>query len=354
VLEVLVRGTLRRYSNQLRGNRKDEETSNYLINEKGTIYEKGESMKFITFEKEDGTIRAGWLLDEDHVVDMYEVSGGKLPNNLLAFLDNSEEYMKKVASLFPLTSEQKGVYPLSELRLKAPLTIPRSFRDFYAFEQHVKTARETRGLEMIPEWYEIPVFYFSNHLAIKAPGEGIIKPNECDWLDYELEIACIIGKKGRNITKEAADEYIFGYCILNDWSARDLQRKEMKVGLGPAKGKDFSTSIGPWVVTKDELEPLKLGKGYDLSMKARVNGVLLSEGNMKDLYYSFGEMIERASLGVTLYPGEMIGSGTVGTGCILELGQEVHRWLKPGDKVELEVDRLGVLQNTIIVGKEVK
>jgi 2-keto-4-pentenoate hydratase/2-oxohepta-3-ene-1,7-dioic acid hydratase in catechol pathway len=303
-------------------------------------------VKFVTFEKKDGTIRAGWLLDQDHAVDMYEASEGVLPSNLLSFLENSETYLEKT-SLFPMT-KQKGVYPLSELRLLAPLPNPRSFRDFYAFEKHVKTARENRGLEMIPEWYEIPVFYFSNHLAIKGPGEEIIKPSHCNWLDYELEIACILGKEGTNISASEADKYIFGYCVLNDWSARDLQRKEMKVGLGPAKGKDFSTSIGPWIVTKDELEHLKQGKGFDLSMKARVNGVLLSEGNMKDLYYSFGEMIERASAGVTLFPGEIIGSGTVGTGCILELGAQVHRWLKPGDKVDLEVDHLGVLQNEII------
>jgi 2-keto-4-pentenoate hydratase/2-oxohepta-3-ene-1,7-dioic acid hydratase in catechol pathway len=265
----------------------------------------------------------------------------------LDFLENSIANLEKVSS-FSFTKEQKGVYPLSELRLKAPLPFPRSFRDFYAFEQHVKQARENRGLGMIPEWYEIPVFYFSNHLAIKGPGEAIVKPKECNWLDYELEIACIIGKEGRNISADQADEHIFGYCILNDWSARDLQRKEMKVGLGPAKGKDFSTSIGPWIVTKDELEPLKAGKGFDLTMKATVNGRLLSEGNMKDLFYSFREMIERASAGVTLYPGEMIGSGTVGSGCILELGDQVHRWLKPGDRVKLEIDHLGVLQNEII------
>lgn len=310
-------------------------------------------MKFVTFEKNDGTIRAGFLLDQARAVDMYEISDGELPDNLIAFLDNCEVNLKKAALMSP-TNKQQGVYPLNEIRLLAPLTYPRSFRDFYAFEEHVKTARENRNLEMIPEWYEIPVFYFSNHLAIKGPGEEIIKPLGFDWLDYELEIACIIGKEGRNIRAEEADEYIFGYCILNDWSARDLQRKEMKVGLGPAKGKDFATSIGPWIVTKDELEPLKMGKGFDLSMKARVNGQLLSTGNMRKIFYSFGEMIERASAGVTLYPGEMIGSGTVGTGCLLEIGQEVHRWLMPGDIVELEIDCLGVLQNSIIGETEVK
>ncbi|MGG1679091.1 fumarylacetoacetate hydrolase family protein [Neobacillus sp. NRS-1170] len=304
-------------------------------------------MKFVTFEKPNGSNRAGWILNEAYAVDMHEATDGRLPCNLIEFLDNSEENIK-IAAALSLTIDHKGVYLLSDLHLKAPLPNPRSFRDFYAFEQHVKTARENRGLKMIPEWYEIPVFYFSNHMAIKGSGEEIIKPKECDWLDFELEVACIIGKTGRNISAAEADDYIFGYCVLNDWSARDLQRKEMKVGLGPAKGKDFSTSIGPWIITKDELERFRTGKGFDLAMKARVNSVQLSKGNLKELYFSFGEMIERASAGVTLYPGEVIGSGTVGTGCILELGEKVHPWLKPGDKVELEIENLGILENTII------
>lgn len=310
-------------------------------------------MRFVTFEKNDGTVRAGVLLDTNHIVDMYEATNGQLPEKLQDYLSKSSVYQEQASRLLALSKEEKGVYRLSDIRLKAPLPEPRSFRDFYAFEQHVKTARENRGLEMISEWYEIPVFYFSNHLTIKGSEEEIARPVGCEWLDFELEIACVIGKQGRNIRAEEAEEYIFGYCILNDWSARDLQRQEMKVGLGPAKGKDFATSIGPWILTKDELEPLKSGKGFDLAMKARVNGILLSEGNMKNIFYSFGEMIERASAGVTLYPGELIGSGTVGTGCILELGNEVHRWLLPGDRVELEIDKLGVLKN-LIVEDEVK
>jgi 2-keto-4-pentenoate hydratase/2-oxohepta-3-ene-1,7-dioic acid hydratase in catechol pathway len=305
-------------------------------------------MRFVTFEKSDGTVRSGVLLESTFVVDMYEATNGCLPKQLIDFLENSEQNMKAASKLFQLTEGDLGVYLLDEVRLVAPLPTPKSFRDFYAFEQHVKSARANRGLKMIPEWYQIPVFYFSNHLAIKGPEDRISVPVKCECLDYELEVACIIGKEGRNINAEEAEGYIFGYCILNDWSARDLQRQEMKVGLGPAKGKDFSTSIGPWIITKDEMEQLKTGKAYDISMKARVNGVLLSEGNMKDIYYSFGEMIERASAGVTLYPGEIIGSGTVGTGCILELGTEVHRWLQPGDVVELEIDKLGVLKNTIV------
>ncbi|MGJ7909638.1 fumarylacetoacetate hydrolase family protein [Neobacillus sp. LXY-1] len=305
-------------------------------------------MKFITFEKKDGTIRTGILLNSDHIIDLYEASNGELPESFLDFLDSSEINLEKTRNLVNLTEIDKGVYPISAVKLMAPLPVPRSFRDFYAFEQHVKTARQKRGLDMIPEWYEIPVFYFSNHLAIKGPGEPIEKPLECKCLDYELELACIIGKQGKDIKAADADQYIFGYCILNDWSARDLQRKEMVVGLGPAKGKDFATSIGPWIVTKDELESLKRAKGFNLTMKAKVNGIPLSEGNVGDIYYSFEEMIERASKGVSIYPGEIIGSGTVGTGCILELGTSVHRWLLPGDQIELEIEHLGVLENTIV------
>lgn len=305
-------------------------------------------MRFVTFEKNNGNVRSGLLLETDLVVDMNEATNGNLPVKMIDFLEQSESNMKIAKGLLQSSAGEKGVYQLNEVRLKAPLPTPKSFRDFYAFEQHVKSARENRGLDMIPEWYQIPVFYFSNHLAIKGPEDKISMPINCNWLDYELEVACVIGKQCRNISAEEAEDYIFGYCILNDWSARDLQRQEMKVGLGPAKGKDFATSIGPYILTKDELENLRSGKGFDITMKARVNGGLLSEGNMKDIYYSFGEMLERASTGVTLYPGEIIGSGTVGTGCILELGTDVHRWLQSGDVVELEIDKLGVLKNSIV------
>ncbi|MBP2242318.1 fumarylacetoacetate (FAA) hydrolase [Cytobacillus eiseniae] len=293
-------------------------------------------------------MRAGWMKNKDEVIDMYEASNGILPKDMLSFLENHLFFMNYIATEQKFLINNHGVYPLQAVELKAPLPQPKSLRDFYAFEEHVKVARGNRGLEMVPEWYEMPVFYFSNHLAIRGPNEKIARPKKCQWLDYELEIACVIGKEGSDIKAENADEYIFGYCILNDWSARDLQRKEMKVGLGPAKGKDFATSIGPYIVTKDELDPYLIENRYDLRMTASVNGIQLSEGNMREIYYSFGEMIERASEGVTLYPGEIIGSGTVGSGCILELGTDVHRWLEPGDEVELEIAALGVLKNVII------
>ncbi|SFA88606.1 MULTISPECIES: fumarylacetoacetate hydrolase family protein [unclassified Bacillus (in: firmicutes)] len=305
-------------------------------------------MKLITFQKENGDVRAGWIHNTHYAVDMHEASKGELPENMLAFLEHNDVYLTKITELEAEGISMKGVYPLEKVTLLAPLPFPKSFRDFYAFEQHVKTARANRGLEMIPEWYEIPVFYFSNHLAIKGTEEEIKRPDQCEWLDYELEVGCVIGKKGRDIQVADAERHIFGYCILNDWSARDLQRQEMKVGLGPAKGKDFSTSIGPYILTKDELDSFQKDKGFDLKMTARVNGQLLSVGNMSDLHYSFAEMIARASADVTLYPGELIGSGTVGTGCILELGEDIHRWLQPGDEVELEIEKLGVLRNRIV------
>jgi len=231
-----------------------------------------------------------------------------------------------------------------------PIPDPRTFRDFYAFEQHVKAARTRRGLEMIPEWYKLAIFYFSNTGSLKGHLEPVKKPASTAELDIELEVACVIGREVQDVRGEEAEDAIFGYLILNDWSARDLQREEMKCSLGPAKGKDFATSIGPWVVTKDELADRRVGPGrYDLTMLARKNGKEISRGNFKDLTHDFTQMIERASRDVTLYPGDLIGSGTVGTGCILELGPEkTGGWIQPGDVLELEIERLGTLTTPIV------
>ena len=231
---------------------------------------------------------------------------------------------------------------------------PRTIRDFYAFEGHVKAARARRGLDMIPEWYVYPVFYFSNPNAVYRHGDVIPYPSATQWLDFELEVAVVVGKEGRDIPVQEADGYIAGFTIMNDWSARDLQREEMKVGLGPAKGKDFATSLGPWLVTPDEIADRRedapprdgrlRGAHYRLEMVARVDGEEVSRGNLADLYWTFAEMIAYASRDCTLYPGEVIGSGTVGTGCLLETGRP---WLEPGQTVELEVERLGVMRNTV-------
>lgn len=238
------------------------------------------------------------------------------------------------------------MYPVNFVK---PLFRINSLRDFYAFEQHVKTANANRGREVPKQWYEIPVFYFSNHTALYGPDDVIPYPHRSEALDYELEVACVIGKAGRDIAPEQAEDYIFGYMIFNDWSARDIQRQEMAVGLGPAKGKDFASSFGPYLVTPGELADRHTGRPgvYDLEMIARVNGKEMSRGNWKDLHWSFGEMIARASEGVTLQPGDVIGSGTVGTGCLLELTKAQGPWLQPGDVVELEVERLGILRNVV-------
>ena len=227
------------------------------------------------------------------------------------------------------SAREHAEYPLDEVELRPPVLHPPSVRDFYAFEQHVRTARANRGLDVPPEWYEIPVFYFSNPAAIFGPDDEIPYPPETNELDYELEVAAIIGAEGA----------IGGFTVMNDWSARDLQRKEMKVGLGPAKGKDFATSLGPIVVTPDEFD------GGEAEMVARVNGEERSRGNLRDLNWPWERLLEQAARNTHLVPGDVIGSGTVGTGCILELGD--GRWLRPGDEVELEVEGLGVLRNRI-------
>lgn len=233
--------------------------------------------------------------------------------------------------------------------VKTALPKIKSLRDFYAFEQHVKTANQNRGRDVPKEWYAFPVFYFANHSAIFGHEDVIPYPSYTEALDYELEVACVIGKGGINIPAEKAEEHIYGYLIFNDWSARDVQRREMAVGLGPAKGKDFANSFGSYLVTPDELADRHTGRPgvYDLEMVARVNGKELSRGNWKDLYWSFGQMIERASQDVMLNEGDVIGSGTVGTGCLLEVTKGQGPWLQPGDVVELEVERLGILRNTI-------
>jgi fumarylacetoacetate (FAA) hydrolase len=234
----------------------------------------------------------------------------------------------------------------------SPPDQPSSIRDFYAFEDHVATARRARGLEMVPEWYEAPVFYFSNPHSVVGPDQPVAAPPGCEELDYELEVAAVVGTGGSDLDPDEAEGHIVGFTIMNDWSARDLQRREMTVGLGPAKGKDFATSLGPWVVTPDELADRRVGKAYDLAMTARVNGHEYSRGNLADLHWSFGEMLAHASRGTRLVTGDVIGSGTCGTGCILELslvhGSERYPWLVPGDVVELEVERLGVLRNPVV------
>jgi fumarylacetoacetate (FAA) hydrolase len=236
-----------------------------------------------------------------------------------------------------------------DLRFGPPILEPPSLRDFYAFEGHVKTIWERRGSTVPEAWYRIPIFYFSNVSEIRGPGDPVWRPAASQELDYELEVAALIDTPAHDLAAERGEEAIGGYLILNDWSARDLQREETAVRLGPAKGKDFASSIGPWLVTPDELADARGGKGYNLAMTASVNGTQLSRGTWANAQFSFGEMLARASADVWLRPGDLIGSGTVGTGCLLEVKDEIlKRYLEPGDEVALTIERLGALTTPIV------
>lgn len=301
-------------------------------------------MRYLTFVAPgEQRTRLGALIAGDRVVSL---ARGDLPTDMLSFIEAGAETWEQAETL---ARQTQSVWPLDQVTLKAPLQRPPTLRDFYAFIQHVETANKNRGREVPEEWYEFPVFYFTNPNTIHGPNEDIEMPAYTQALDYELEVAAIIGKPGKDIKTENALEHIFGFTILNDWSARDVQRKEMKVGLGPAKGKDFASSLGPVIVTPDELAKRITNRPgvYVAEMVARVNGEERSRGNWKDIHYSFGEILARASEGVMLYPGDVIGSGTVGTGCLLETTKGEGPWLKRGDVVELEIEHIGTLKNRV-------
>lgn len=253
--------------------------------------------------------------------------------------------------------------PIDDVQVLAPVPHPTSCRDGYAFRQHVAAARRNRHVEMIPEFDQFPIFYFTNHNSIQGPGDIYCMPDHFQKLDFELEAAIAIKRAGRNIKAAEADDYIAGLMIMNDMSARILQMDEMKLNLGPAKGKDFSTVIGPMLVTLDELENYEVpckeghtGKAWNLSMTCHVNGIQVSKGNVSEMDWTFAEIIERCSYGANLFAGDVIGSGTVGTGCFLELNGTgklndpgyKEQWLQEGDVVEMEIEGLGKLTNTIV------
>ena len=321
-------------------------------------------MKLVSYIKDEHE-QLGILIN-GIIYDM-EVLHPDLPNSMNMFLTYWEDtYPVAQAGELLLRegtrSTSKGI-PLNDVQLIAPVPFPASCRDGYAFRQHVAAARRNRKVDMIPEFDQYPVFYFTNHHSIQGPGEIKCMPDHLEKLDFELEAAIVICKHGRNIKAEEADEYIGGLMIMNDMSARTLQMEEMKLNLGPAKGKDFSTAIGPWLVTLDELQEFEIsakenhaGKNWNLKMKCWVNGVQVSEGNLADMDWTFAEIIERASYGVDLYPGDVIGSGTVGTGCFLELNgtgklndpDYAEQWLQLNDVIEMKIDSLGKLSNTVV------
>jgi fumarylacetoacetate (FAA) hydrolase len=296
-------------------------------------------MKLVTFKTSNNTISAGVIREERVLLLNYPT--------LLELLQDPKGMTKAYQVL---ESSQAG-FAISTVTLLPSVPNPPTLRDFYAFEQHVKTARARRGLDMQPEWYEAPTFYFSNTSEIYGHDESVPYPTHSRELDIELEIACVIGREGKDISIDEATGYIAGYTIMNDWSARDFQRQDMKLGLGPGKGKDFATSLGPWLVTPDELALRRTGSGsserYDMTMLARVDGKEIARGNFNQIYYSFPQLIAYASRNARLRPGDIIGSGTVGTGCLLELGTEIHPWFQRGETIELEIDGIGVLRNKI-------
>ncbi|GMR25682.1 MAG: fumarylacetoacetate hydrolase family protein [Ignavibacteria bacterium] len=322
-----------------------------------------------TLKKKD---RIG-ICNNNNIYDLKECAQGlgiELPSRMRRFLlggDKMMEQAKQVNSAILEGNITSNVED-SKLKLLAPIPKPTSCRDAYAFRQHVATARRNRGVPMIDEFDQFPVFYLTNHNAIIGPGDVKLESDHFLKLDFELEAAIVIGKRGKNISVKEADSYIAGYLVMNDISARVLQMEEMKLNLGPAKGKDFATAIGPWLVTPDELESYKIetefGSKYDLRMTAKHNDKLISDGNMKDMDWTFAEIIERASYGVELVPGDVIGSGTVGTGCYLELngtwaleakekGEDFTPiWIEEGDSMELEIAGLGVLTNKFLKRKK--
>jgi fumarylacetoacetate (FAA) hydrolase len=305
------------------------------------------------------------MLVNGFAYNLYELDD-HLPDNMHDFLWLGEDAMQRAHELeeeVKAGTHKMIALPIAQVELLSPVPHPTSCRDGYAFRQHVEAARRNRGVEMIPEFDEYPVFYFTNHNAVYGPGAVACMPDHFQQLDFELEAAIVIGKPGKNIRAAEADRYIAGYMIMNDLSARTLQMEEMKLNLGPAKGKDFATCLGPWLVTPDELATFKsnaldghTGNQFALKMTCHVNGQLVSEGNMGDMDWTFAELIERASYGVDLLPGDVIGSGTVGTGCFLELngtGKRMNpdykaQWLQPNDVVVMEIEGLGKLENTIV------
>ena len=319
-------------------------------------------MKLISYSFNGKNIAAILHNDLAYPVSQLDAS---LPDSMEDFLlswDNNFETAKRAINNISQKGITNGAIPITDLEIVAPVPRPGSCRDGYAFRQHVEAARRNRGLPMIAAFDEYPVFYFTNHRSIQGPGKVICLADHFHKLDFELEVAIVICKEGINITSEDADDYIGGLMIMNDMSARTLQMEEMLLNLGPAKGKDFATCTGPWLVTKDELAPYEVaakkghtGKNWNLEMACFVNDKQVSSGNLRYMDWTFAEIIERASYGARLYPGDIIGSGTVGSGCFLELNgtgklkdsNYQEQWLRHGDRIDMQVQQLGTLSNTV-------
>jgi len=293
---------------------------------------------------------ARWLHDQREA-QPYRLANAQVPSAMLEFLEGGASAMAAARRAFDYVvtvgtssqgpSGETVFYRTGEVTTIAPLPNPSSLRDFIAFENHIAATSKKRGQPIPPEWYKAPVYYKGNHRTIIGPDQDLPWPLETTKLDYELELACVIGRKGKDISEREAQDYIAGYTIMNDFSARDIQFQEMACRLGPAKGKDFATALGPCLVTPDEIADLGA-----LTMIARVNGEEWSRGRFGTIHWSFPQMIAHVSRGEAVYPGDVFGSGTVGGGC----GLEMDRYLKPGDVVELEIQPIGILRTKVVGG----
>ncbi len=299
-------------------------------------------MRLARYLEADGTVWAGVVQAAGSLVPF--AGGDRSPDGAQA------ELVAAAMAREVIEPAERAAHPV---RILAPVGVPPSIRDFYAFEAHVATARRARGLEMQADWYELPVFYFTNPAAVLGPDDGVPVPAGTVALDYELEVAAVIGVECADVGPDDWLDVVAGFTVMNDWSARDVQQREMALGLGPAKGKDFATSLGPILVTPDELEDVTTGRPR-AAMVARVDGEEWSRGDLGDLHFTWGDLVAAASRNTVLRPGDVLGSGTVGTGCILELaavhGAERYPWLEPGRVVELEVEGIGVLRNPVVPG----
>jgi fumarylacetoacetate (FAA) hydrolase len=324
-------------------------------------------MKFVSFINSNNEERLG-IYFNNNIYDLAKKAsklGIELPHTMADMLKSFDTYLLSAKKVEDYIKNDNLIGESQIIKMLAPVPHPTSCRDGYAFRQHVAAARRNRGVDMITEFDQYPIFYFTNHNAVFGEGDISIEKDHLEKLDFELEWAVVIGKKGKNVSSKDADKYIAGFTIMNDWSARTLQMEEMLLNLGPAKGKDFATTIGPWLVTPDELVEFKteteFGSQYDLEMKAFHNGKQVSLGNSKDMTWTFAEIIERVSYGAEIFPGDVIGSGTVGTGCYMELNGTWVReakekgesftpvWINSGDTFDLEVTGLGKLENRVVL-----
>lgn len=295
----------------------------------------------------DSSPRAGLVIDD-------AIHGLEAGTTVLGLLGDDGTRLAEAAAA--ARDQPSEVVALADAVLRSPFPRPPSIRDSSSFEQHIRTGFKGLGVPFDDNWFKIPLVYFTNPGDVKGHGEDVTAAPGAQKLDYELECAAVIGRQGSDLTAAQAEDIIAGYVILNDWSARDIQATEVGFKVGPYKTKDWAMSAGPFFVTKDELEPFRSGKSFDLGMRASVNGMPYSDGNLRDIYWSFGELVAHASRGTVVHPGDLLGSGTVGTGCILEQslthGSDKYPWLVPGDVVSLEIDAIGTLANRVVAGPE--